>query len=116
MDESLVVIRHEPLNAETPLPALGPTPTALEHFYVRTNAPPPALTADTWRLEVGGAVAQSLRLTLADLRALPARTLAATLECAGNDRIGFQPLPAGEPWGGGAVSTGVWQGAALADV
>src|SRR5262249_33850091 len=116
MEESLVVIRHEPFNAETPLPALGPTPTPLDQFYVRTNAPPPDLDPAPCGLEVGGAGATPLRLSLAELQELPGRTLSATLECAGNDRIGFQPLPSGEPWGGGAVSTGVWQGATLADV
>jgi DMSO/TMAO reductase YedYZ molybdopterin-dependent catalytic subunit len=112
--EALVVIRQEPLNAETPLSALGVTPTPLDLFYIRNNYPVPALTADTWRLEVGGAVVHPFTLTLADLLALPSRTFAATMECAGNDRTGFAPLPSGEPWGAGAVSTGVWRGTALA--
>jgi DMSO/TMAO reductase YedYZ molybdopterin-dependent catalytic subunit len=53
-------------------------------------------------------------LTLDDLLALPSRTLTVTMECAGNDRTGFTPLPSGEPWGSGAVSTGVWRGVSLA--
>jgi DMSO/TMAO reductase YedYZ molybdopterin-dependent catalytic subunit len=109
-----VVIRQEPLNAEAPLGALDSPITPSDRFYIRNNYPVPALTADTWRLEVGGAVARPFTLTLADLLALPARTFPATLECAGNDRTGFDPLPSGEPWGAGAVSTGVWRGTALA--
>jgi DMSO/TMAO reductase YedYZ molybdopterin-dependent catalytic subunit len=110
----LVMIRQEPFNAETPLRALDTTPTPTELFYVRSNYPVPVLDAAAWRLEIGGAVAQPLALTLADLQALEARTLTTTMECAGNDRTGFTPLPSGEPWGAGAISTGVWRGAALA--
>ena len=108
------MIRQEPFNAETPLRALDTTPTPTELFYVRSNYAVPALAADTWRLEIGGAVAQPFTVTLADLQALPARTLATTMECAGNDRTGFTPLPSGEPWGAGAISTGDWRGVALA--
>jgi DMSO/TMAO reductase YedYZ molybdopterin-dependent catalytic subunit len=36
--------------------------------------------------------------------------------CAGNNRLGFAPLAAGEPWGTGAVSTAAWRGVALCDV
>lgn len=112
--DALVVIRQAPLNAETPLGALGITPTPTDLFYIRSNNPVPAPAADTWRLEIGGAVAAPFALTLADLRALPERTLTTTMECAGNDRTGFTPQPPGEPWGAGAVSTGTWRGVALA--
>src|SRR5258708_935394 len=114
--EDLVVIRREPFNAESPLPALQETPTPTRHFYIRSNFPVPALAAADWRLHFGGAVEHPLALALADLQALPAQTLSATLECAGNNRTGLAPLPQGEPWGAGAVSTGVWRGAALRDV
>jgi DMSO/TMAO reductase YedYZ molybdopterin-dependent catalytic subunit len=112
--DGLVVIRREPFNAETPLSAMGITPTPADLFYIRSNNPVPLLTADTWRLAGGGAVAHPFTLALVDLLALPSRTFTATLECAGNDRTGFTPLPSGEPWGAGAISTGVWRGAALA--
>jgi DMSO/TMAO reductase YedYZ molybdopterin-dependent catalytic subunit len=38
------------------------------------------------------------------------------MECAGNDRLGMRPIPAGEPWASGAVATAVWGGVRLADV
>ena len=57
-----------------------------------------------------------LTLTLDDLRAMPAVEHAVTLECAGNGRLDSKPLPAGEPWGGYAVSTAGWKGARLTDV
>src|SRR2546427_11583308 len=50
---------------------------------------------------------------MADLEAMGTRTLAVTVECAGNGRTGLQPLPAGGPWGLGAVSTTRWTGVPL---
>lgn len=112
----LVVVKQEPFNAEAPLAALADDPTPVDHFYVRSHFAVPRLDTADWHLEVGGAVAHPVRLSFADIQALPARTLSVTMECAGNDRIGFAPLPKGEPWGPGAVSTGRWRGAGLRDV
>jgi DMSO/TMAO reductase YedYZ molybdopterin-dependent catalytic subunit len=114
--EALVTIRKEPFNAEAPLGALRERITPSELFYVRNNFAIPDLALDTWRLQVDGAVEQRISLTLDDLKALPQRTVTATMECAGNGRTGFAPLPTGEPWGLGAVSTAIWRGAALSDL
>jgi DMSO/TMAO reductase YedYZ molybdopterin-dependent catalytic subunit len=50
------------------------------------------------------------------LKKMPQHTVHATMECAGNDRLGMIPLPAGEPWEHGAVSTLSWTGVPLAAV
>ncbi len=112
----LVVVKHAPYNAEAPLDALGELCTPTAQFYVRSNYAVPALDTATWRLPVEGAVTTPLHLTWADLQALPARTITATLECAGNGRTGFLPLPKGEPWTLGAVSTAGWRGVSLRTV
>jgi DMSO/TMAO reductase YedYZ molybdopterin-dependent catalytic subunit len=111
-DGGLVAVRQEPFNAEAPLAALRTPITPSDLFYVRSHFPVPALDRNNWRLEIEGG-SEPRTLTFADLAALPAQTLTATLECAGNDRRGFAPLPPGEPWGSGAISTGVWRGVAL---
>jgi DMSO/TMAO reductase YedYZ molybdopterin-dependent catalytic subunit len=54
--------------------------------------------------------------TFDELRRLPSRRFTATLECAGNNRIGFAPLPKGEPWDTGAVSTATWRGVSLSTI
>src|ERR671911_1476243 len=110
---ALQMINPAPYNAEAPPEALAGelTPTGLH--YVRSNFPVPEHDGV---LEVGGAVAQPLRLTLDDLRALPKVERAVTLECAGNGRLEMRPLPTGEPWGDYAVSTARWTGARLSDV
>ena len=111
--EQLVMINPDPFNAEAPPRALDSEITPTRQHYVRSNF---ALPAHNGTLSVGGAVAQPLTLTLADLRALPVVEHAVTLECAGNGRLDARPLPAGEPWGGYAVSTALWRGARLSDV
>ena len=56
------------------------------------------MDAETWRLEVGGLVEKPLALTLADVKARPARTMPVTLECAGNGRALMEPRPLSQPW------------------
>jgi DMSO/TMAO reductase YedYZ molybdopterin-dependent catalytic subunit len=110
----LVVVNTRPPNAESPAEALAHAVTPSEAVYLRTNfGLPAALPA---RLEVGGAVARPLALGWDELRAMPQRTVTATMECAGNDRVAVRPLPEGEPWLGGAVSTVAWTGVPLADL
>jgi DMSO/TMAO reductase YedYZ molybdopterin-dependent catalytic subunit len=112
---ALEVIRHEPFNAETPEPTLQHTVTPAANAYVRTNFGVPYLPGSHVIL-VDGAVASPRPLTLESLRQMPQHTIDATMECAGNDRLGMSPLPVGEPWRHGAVSTVSWTGVRLADV
>jgi DMSO/TMAO reductase YedYZ molybdopterin-dependent catalytic subunit len=116
IDPRLIVLSHQPLNAESPLDRqLGViTPNPL--FYHRNRFTDPRLDAATWRLQVGGLVERQLELGYDDLLALPSRTLTVTLECAGNGRTSFDPPAEGEPWQHGAVSTAEWTGVPLATV
>lgn len=112
-DDELVYLGRDPLNAETRLDRQrGPITPASQH-YIRDHflipPAPPELILD-------GAVDTPLRLTLSALRAMPARSLVVTLECAGNGRAFLQPPAPGEQWRLGAVSTAEWTGVALRDV
>jgi len=115
-EPSLVVVKGRPFNAETPLEALRAdvTPSALH--YVRCNFDIPRLSPETHRLSVGGEVDRPLSLSMEALASLPRRTLTVTLECAGNNRLDFTPLPPGEPWERGAVGTSTWAGVPLREV
>jgi DMSO/TMAO reductase YedYZ molybdopterin-dependent catalytic subunit len=112
----LVVNGAEPLNCETPPPALGGDVTPTARFYRRNHFPIPLLDEAKWRLDVSGLVDRPLSLSLHDLTHLPAQTMLVTLECAGNGRAEFQPPAPGVQWGVGAVSTAEWTGPLLADV
>src|SRR2546428_8831231 len=113
----LLLHRADPLNCETPIPALiegvGMTNA---HFYVRNHFQIPALDASSWQLKVGGLVERPLELSLRDLQAMRSQTLAVTLECAGNGRSLMNPPVEGEQWGLGAVSTAEWTGVPLVEV
>ena len=88
------------------------TPVGLH--YLLTHFDVPAVDPASWRLDVDGAVEHPLSLELAALRAMPARTLPVTLECAGNGRARLHPRPISQPWLTEAVGTAEWTGVPLA--
>src|SRR5881392_1359908 len=110
---ALRMINPAPFNAEAPPEGLAGEITPVELHYVRSNF---AVPSHDGTLEVDGAVENPAKLTLDDLRAMPAVERAVTLECAGNGRLETRPLPVGEPWGDYAVSTARWKGALLHQV
>ncbi len=110
------VIKSDPYNAETPAAALASALTKADSHYVRSNFPTPSVTRETYALAVTGTVRTPLQLDWQDLVALPQHALVVTMECAGNDRLGMRPIPDGEPWASGALSTAPWQGVRLRDV
>jgi len=117
IEAGLVVHRAHPLNCETSLPALvGGAVMPNARFYVRNHFQIPALDPATFQLAVGGLAERPLRLSLADLRQLPTKSLVVTLECAGNGRTKFDPPIAGEKWDMGAVSTAEWTGVPLVEI
>ncbi len=111
----LEVIRQDPFNAESPAEALQHAVTPTAQSYVRTNFGVPEVP-ESYGIEIGGAVMRPLTLSMQQLRALPQQTVVATMECAGNDRLGMSPLPVGEPWRHGALSTVSWTGVSLSEV
>jgi DMSO/TMAO reductase YedYZ molybdopterin-dependent catalytic subunit len=103
-------------NHGMPLEALryDVTPAGLHYLLIHYDIP--ALDAQSWRLRVGGLVREPVDLDLAALRALPARTVRVTMECAGNGRARLLPRPVSQPWLVEAVGTAEWTGAPLRDV
>ncbi len=109
-------VKAEPANAEASPGALVSAVTPEGSHFLRTNFNVPSLNPATHRVALDGAVAEPAELTVAALRELPLRTLTVTLECAGNNRVSMSPLPPGEPWERGAVSTARWTGVLLRDL
>jgi len=103
-------------NRGMPLEALrlDVTPVGLHYLLVHFDIP--AVDESGWKLEVGGSVASPLHLGLADLRERPTRTMAVTLECAGNGRARLEPRPMSQPWLVEAVATAEWTGTPLCGV
>jgi sulfane dehydrogenase subunit SoxC len=112
-DVSQAELRLAARNHGMPLEALRYPITPVGLHYLLVHYDIPAVDAETWRLELGGAVEAPQSLSLADLRALPAVTRAVTLECAGNGRALLAPRPVSQPWLTEAIGTGEWTGVPL---
>jgi DMSO/TMAO reductase YedYZ molybdopterin-dependent catalytic subunit len=114
--ERLIVRSARPEDLETPVHLLTSWITPNDLFYVRSHFYTPSIDAAAWTLQIDGDVDRPLRLTLEELRRLPAATLPVTLECAGNGRAFFDPPVAGVQWEKGAVGTARWTGTRVRDV
>lgn len=109
----LLILSDEPLNAETRLELQTGTTVPAGRHYVRTHF---GMPDPPRQIEIDGSVRTPRAVALEEVRALPARTLAVTLECAGNGRRFLEPPVPGEQWGLGAVGTARWTGASLHSV
>ena len=109
----LIIRQKDPNNLEMPFDQLGEFITPSELFYIRSHFPIPELDPAAFRLSIRGAVRNELRLSYADLRAMPSRTCVATLECAGNGRVFLAPPVPGAQWQLGAVGNAEWTGVPL---
>lgn len=91
------------------------TPAGLHYLLNHFDVPfVPADQAATWTLQFGDRFAAPFALTLAELQALPSRTLRVTMECAGNGRSLLSPRRQSQPWMYEAVGTSEWTGTPLA--
>src|SRR2546430_3002696 len=113
MSDGLIVREQEPLNLEMPFSSLSGFITPNESFYVRCHFPIPEISAEEWRLKVEGEVEAPFELSYDELLGMESRTIAATLECAGNNRIFLEPKVKGVQWGLGAVGNAEWTGVPL---
>jgi len=103
-------------NHGMPLELLREPLTPLGTHYLLIHYDVPSIDADTWTLDVGGHVVRELTLSLAQLQARPAVTLAVTMECAGNGRALLEPRAVSQPWLSEAVGTAEWTGTPLRGV
>jgi len=110
----LVIRQKEPTNLEFPFDQLDSFLTPAESFYIRSHFPAPSLQLDSYRLTVQGAMKFPFTITHHELKRLPARTVVATLECAGNSRVFLVPQMPGAQWELGAVGNAEWTGVPLA--
>jgi DMSO/TMAO reductase YedYZ molybdopterin-dependent catalytic subunit len=112
-----VIVRgSEPPNYETPFSEQKTFITPTEQFYVRNHFATPRIDTNTYSLEVTGAVDRTLKLSLAEIKALPSVTKPLTMECAGNGRVFLSPSVRGVQWQFGAVGTAEWTGVPLSTI
>ncbi|MEY2563297.1 MAG: hypothetical protein QOH88_1490 [Verrucomicrobiota bacterium] len=112
----LIVREQEPLNLEMPFSTLSGFTTPNDLFYVRCHFPIPEISTSDWRLKIEGAIEAPFELSYEELLGMESRTVAATLECAGNNRNLLEQKVKGVQWGLGAVGNASWTGVPLSVV
>lgn len=113
---ALVPVHQRPFNAETPIRLLDRALTAPESYFVRSHFDVPVIDTEKYALTIDGLVERTVRLSLAEIKAMPTESITVTMECAGNGRTSLNPRPAGVAWGYGAASTARYTGVRLKHV
>src|SRR4029077_1432013 len=87
-------------------------------FFVRYHLAdiPYHIDPDQFTLEIKGKVDRPLKLSLKEIRKLPAVELVAVAQCSGNSRGFFDPRVAGGQLGNGAMGNARWRGVPLKTV
>lgn len=116
-EDGMIVRSFRFVDLESPVEYFNSWLTPVPHFFVRNHMHEPSqLTAEDWRISVGGEVEKPSTLTLPELLKLEAHSVVNTLECAGNGRGLYRPQVPGIQWGKGAVGTARFSGPRLRDV
>jgi DMSO/TMAO reductase YedYZ molybdopterin-dependent catalytic subunit len=116
-EDGIIVRSARFFDLETPVEYFDRWLTPVSRFFVRNHMHEPSeVSAESWRLSVGGEVEKPLTITLGDVGKLQSHSVVNTLECAGNGRSLHRPQVAGIQWGKGAVSTAKFSGPRLGDV
>lgn len=111
----LIIRERDPENLEFPFSTLNSFITPNDKFFVRNHFGTPRIDPNNWRLQVEGAVDRPFEITYDELLRMPSKTVTATLESAGNNRV-FLPRERGVQWELGAVGNAQWTGVPLAAV
>jgi DMSO/TMAO reductase YedYZ molybdopterin-dependent catalytic subunit len=115
----MIRLTSRPPQLETPFAVFDEGPiTPNDAFFVRYHLAgiPYDIDPDTFTLEIKGKVDRPARLSLAQIKALPATEIVAVNQCSGNSRGFFEPRVAGGELGNGAMGNARWRGVALKSV
>ena len=112
----MIGMTSRPPQLETPFAVFNDGPiTPNDAFFVRYHLAgiPLEIDPDTFRVEVKGKVDKPLKLSLAELKAMPSVEIVAVNQCSGNSRGFFEPRVAGGQLGNGAMGNARWKGVSL---
>lgn len=114
----MIVHNDRPVNVEAAPHLLDDDITPADKHFIRNNGTmPEPINKDDWRLTIDGEVEEELELSYDQLmNEFDTVTLRLQIECGGNGRGGFNPLPRGNPWTIGAIGCAEWTGVRLRDV
>jgi sulfite dehydrogenase len=112
----LIGLTQRPPQLETPFAVFNENViTPNDAFFVRYHLAdiPLDIDPDKFSLEIKGKVDKSVKLSLADIKKMPAVELVAVNQCSGNSRGFFMPRVAGGQLGNGAMGNARWKGVPL---
>jgi DMSO/TMAO reductase YedYZ molybdopterin-dependent catalytic subunit len=115
----MIGLTSRPPQLETPFAIFDDGPiTPNNAFFVRYHLAdvPLNIDPDKFTLEIKGKVDRPLKLSLKDIRKLPAVELVAVNQCSGNSRGFSDPRVAGGQLGNGAMGNARWRGVPLKTV
>lgn len=113
---AMIGLTSRPPQLETPFAVFNENViTPNDAFFVRYHLAdiPYDIDADSFACEVKGKVDKPLKLSMADIRKLPAVDLVAVNQCSGNSRGFLAPRVAGGQLGNGAMGNARWTGVPL---
>src|ERR1700684_912022 len=115
----MIGLTQRPPQLETPFSIFNDGPiTPNNAFFVRYHLAdiPLDIDPDKFTLEIKGKVDHPLKLSLKEIRKLPAVELVAVNQCSGNSRALSNPRVAGGQSGNGAMGNARWHGGPLKTV
>ena len=115
----LITYSDRPPLLETPLSVFTEEFTPNDQFFVRWHLPdiPTHIDPDTYTIHINGFVKKELKISIADLkRDFEQVEVNAVVQCGGNSRSAFTPIPGGIQWGSGAMGCARWKGVRLKDI
>jgi sulfite dehydrogenase len=115
----MIGLTSRPPQLETPFSVFSADViTPNDAFFVRYHLADVPLNIDpeTFSVEIKGKVDEPVKLSLADLRKMPAVDVVAVNQCSGNSRGFFNPRVAGGQLGNGAMGNARWTGVPLKSV
>jgi DMSO/TMAO reductase YedYZ molybdopterin-dependent catalytic subunit len=105
-----------PLVVEFPFADAGGGMTPSDRFFIRNHFPVPDVDPHSWSVRIEGAIDTPVTLSIDALRGMPAVTVSAVLECAGNGRAFMNGFARSVQWQLGGVGCATWTGVPLRTV
>ena len=116
-DPSAPITRSQfPLVVEFPFAESAERMTPTDRFFVRNHFPVPEADLLSWSVRIEGALDAPSTVSLDTLRQMPAVTVSAVLECAGNGRAFLHASASSVQWQLGGVGCATFTGVPLRDV
>src|SRR6059058_951254 len=115
----MIGLTSRPPQLETPFSVFNANViTPNDAFFVRYHLAdvPLNIDPDAFSVEIKGKIDKPIKLSLAEIKKMPAIDIVAVNQCSGNSRGFFNPRVAGGQLGNGAMGNARWKGVSLKSI